>query len=813
MKYNKLDMRLMQFSICIFLAAWVGPACADGFYTEFIHGAVNEVPSILKKTTDDDDIPVGKYEVQVFINGEARNKSVVTITDKDFQKYCVPDSLLLDNDIFISKDYFSSAWDDAGKCYHLSKVPYAGITFNFARQSMNVRIPQLGMDNTKSVSSRFWDFGDSGFNLHYLLNSFRAKEQSSDYYGSLDGDVSVGRWLLSAYAYGNQQDHLTVPRWVMSTPVGAVKSDFRVGKLQISSPTLAGVAFNGVELKSNDDMKSPEMRTYAPVLFGVARTNARVEVLQNGYVLYSKVLPPGPFRIDDVSPLSNGELTVTVKEQDGSESSTVYPVTTMADLLHPGDQSYDVATGVRDDSNNNYERKKLSGPFAYATWAKGYPVATLNSSMLIHQDYQNAGLGTALPLGQWGALSIGASASNAQYHNNGRSEGGNFSLRYAKSLSERTDLQIIGYQYTTSGYVDFSDFQPDESLWRRRRDRYEAQIFHRFEDNVGLSATLWDQSYWDSSTEEGINVGLSVPYRDASFALNAQYNMMTTNTSWEQNHHRYNNDQLVIAVSVFIPFDLFEKHTYFNNNTQWDNSSHSISTSSGIGAQVNDRLSYNTGISTSGHNHTSEYVSGSYGFDATNLSLSYSNGNNGYYSGSAQLSGSVVQVGHSLPILTRNIADSFALVKMKGLEGVAINSATKTDSSGRAVVPLNPYRRNTLYIDVATLPNDVDVEETAFSLIPTRGSKHYYEIKYEKHNQYLLDIFKDKAQKIHVAGNTVVTDDRGEEVGVVDPSGLLYIHTSESVKRIHLASTDGKCDINLNNVEIGNTVHKVVCEK
>lgn len=810
-EYNKSGKYLLRLSIYVLCSFWGGEVCADEFYTQFIHGSVSELPSVLKNTADDDGIPPGRYDVQVSLNGDARNKSMVTIVDKDIRNYCVPESVLLDNDISISKDYFSAAWDDAGKCYFLSKVPYAGVSFDFAHQTMNLRIPQLGMDTTKTVSSRFWDYGNSGFNLHYFLNTLKSKGQSDDYYGSLGGDVSMGRWLLSAYAYGNQDDHFTVPRWMMSTPVGVVQGDFRFGKLQVSSPTLSGFAFNGAELKSDDDMKSSAMRTYAPVLFGVARTNARVEVRQNGYVLYSKVLPPGPFRIDDVAPLNNGELTLTVKEQDGSENSTVYPVTTMANMLHPGDHNYDLAVGVRDDSNN-YDQNKLSGPFTYLTWDQGYSIATLNSALLVHKDYQNVGLGTALSLGYWGAVSMGVSASNALYRDDGHRQGGNFSLRYAKSLSERTDLQIIGYQYTTSSYVDFVDFQPDETPWRRRRDRYEAQVYHRFEDNVGLSATLWSQSYWDSSMEEGINIGLNVPYHGASFAVNTRYNMMTMDTSWEQSHHRYYNDQLSIAASVFIPFDLFDKHTYFNSNAQWDDNSRKLSTSYGIGAQVNDRLSYNAGISTSGRNQVSEYVSGNYGFDATNLNLSYSNDNHGYYSGSAQLSGSVVMIGNSLPVFTRDIADSFALVKVKGLEGVVINGSSKTDAAGNALVPLSPYHRNMVYVDVASLPDDVDIEDTAFSLVPTRGSKHYHEFIYEKHNQFLLDIYQDAALKHHVAGNTVATDEHGEELGVVDPSGLLYLHTRDSVRQIHLASANRACDINLNTVATGDTVHKVVCK-
>ena len=35
---------------------------------------------------------------------------------------------------------------------------------------------------------------------------------------------------------------------------------------------------------------------YAPTIRGVAQTNARVTVRQNGYIIYSTYVPPGPSR-------------------------------------------------------------------------------------------------------------------------------------------------------------------------------------------------------------------------------------------------------------------------------------------------------------------------------------------------------------------------------------------------------------------------------------------------------------------------------------------------------------------------------------
>ncbi|WP_163063690.1 fimbria/pilus outer membrane usher protein, partial [Acinetobacter baumannii] len=59
---------------------------------------------------------------------------------------------------------------------------------------------------------------------------------------------------------------------------------------------------------------------------GTAHSNALVMVRQNGYVIYQNTVAPGAFEINDLYPTgSSGDLQVTVKETDGSESHFVVP--------------------------------------------------------------------------------------------------------------------------------------------------------------------------------------------------------------------------------------------------------------------------------------------------------------------------------------------------------------------------------------------------------------------------------------------------------------------------------------------------------
>ncbi len=60
-------------------------------------------------------------------------------------------------------------------------------------------------------------------------------------------------------------------------------------------------------------MLPPTLASFAPIIHGVANTNAKVTITQGGYKIYETTVPPGSFVIDDLSPSGYGsDLIVTV---------------------------------------------------------------------------------------------------------------------------------------------------------------------------------------------------------------------------------------------------------------------------------------------------------------------------------------------------------------------------------------------------------------------------------------------------------------------------------------------------------------------
>ena len=66
----------------------------------------------------------------------------------------------------------------------------------------------------------------------------------------------------------------------------------------------------GVNLATDDNMLPPNLRGYAPEVTGVAKTNAKITVSQQGRVIYETLVAPGPFRIQDINDAVSGKLDV-----------------------------------------------------------------------------------------------------------------------------------------------------------------------------------------------------------------------------------------------------------------------------------------------------------------------------------------------------------------------------------------------------------------------------------------------------------------------------------------------------------------------
>lgn len=120
-------------------------------------------------------------------------------------------------------------------------------------------------------------------------------------------------------------------------------------------------------------MYPESLRGYAPVVRGIARSNAQITIRQNGYTIYQTEVAAGPFEINDLYPTgSSGDLYVTIKESNGSEQHQIVPFASLPVLQREGYLSYSITGGEYRAYDSDIEKQK----FGQFTLIYGLPYGT-----------------------------------------------------------------------------------------------------------------------------------------------------------------------------------------------------------------------------------------------------------------------------------------------------------------------------------------------------------------------------------------------------------------------------------------------------
>ncbi len=175
----------------------------------------------------------------------------------------------------------------------------------------------------------------------------------------------------------------------------ALRSQIMIGDTRTASDVFDSTQVRGVRLYTDDDMLPSSQNGFAPVVHGIAKTNATVIIKQNGYVIYQSAVPQGAFALTDLNTTSSGgDLDVTIKEEDGSEQHFIQPFTSLAILKREGQTDVDLSIGeVRDESGFTPEVLQLQA-------MHGFPLGiTLYGGTQLANDYASAALGIGKDMG------------------------------------------------------------------------------------------------------------------------------------------------------------------------------------------------------------------------------------------------------------------------------------------------------------------------------------------------------------------------------------------------------------------------------
>ncbi|HBB9789163.1 TPA: PefC/AfrB family outer membrane usher protein [Escherichia coli] len=782
---------------------------ADELNLDFIQG-VSVIPSILK---NDANYPEGQYIVDVAVNKERTGRTDLNISKEDEQNnmLCFTPEWLEKAGVLLNADAYQDVFDEGKGCYVLAKKPHTLIDFDYGAQALNFNIPQAYL-LSKTDPAR-WDYGVNGGRLKYYGNFNKTVHDDFNAFGNLDAAINMGRWVLSSntnVSYSDNKTEFTSSDLTLSTAISQVQGDLLLGKSQTRTELFSDFNFYGAALRSNSNMRPWDARGYAPDISGVAPTPSRITVKQNGYTVYSKMVPAGPYRLDDLRPMGNGDLVVTVEDESGNKTEQVYPVTTLPTLLRPGEFQYNVAVGKKNNSNElDKAFHSDTGLFWLGSLDYGFTTTTLNSAAILNENYQSGGLGVTQMLGGLGAVSLSANVSKAHYDNEEEKTGQSFSAKYAKSFSDKTDLQLLTYRYQSKGYVEFADFNPKD-IWRYaryggQRSRYEARLSQRF-DGTYLSGSYWWQDYWmREGHDAGGTVSMSTSVFDSvSLFLNGSYSKY----AWSD------KADYSVSLSVSVPFDLKGTRHYSGNSVGYTRTGGTTFNSS-VSATPTDRFNYSLGANAGSKGDRGASASASYAFDAiqTNMgvSRSYNKHGNSQTSFSGSVSGSVLGTSETGPLFTKESSDTVGIVSIPGVEGVSVNGSMPTNSDGNTVVWLSGYSENSININMDNVPDNMEFETTSYNVVPTEKAMVYRKFGFENVLRYILRV-KD-AQGNYLTGGDAKTE-QGLNAGFISNNGVLLMNMLAEPKTVSVNTGDGKqCRFSMAGLKANtNKVQEVRCE-
>ncbi|EFN6235703.1 PefC/AfrB family outer membrane usher protein [Escherichia coli] len=763
------------------------------------------VPSVLKPGMT---LPAGQYYVDVLVNNENTGKARLTITSEEEQAgmLCLSPAWLKSANVPIRLDGYTSEYNEKAGCYQLARSPYTRVDFNYGNQSLVFSVPQTNIINKTDPSQ--WDYGVNAFRLQYDGNVMGQSNNGTSAYGSADLDVNLGRWVLSSSMSGNRDSDghtdFAVRDATLSTALSSVKGDLRLGKSFTHSEQFSDFGFYGASLRSNSNMTPWDERGYAPLISGVATSTSRITVTQNGYTVYSRVVQPGPYELRDVSPVGNGDLEVTVEDANGRKTVTRYPVTTLPTLLRPGELQYELSAGRRSSSGDIGKpfRQEDKSVFWLGSLAYGLGDTTVGAATILHNKYRAGGVTLTQSLGLLGAVSVGGVMSHAEYDNKDVKRGHSVSAKYAKSFADTTNLHLMAYRYQSKGYVDFANFNPQERYtYYNQKSRYEMQVTQTLPWNSNFGVSAWREDYWNrpgQAVGASLNTGFTL-FDDVSFSVSAGFN-------------RYpyrEKDDYTASLTMNVPFTVAGVSHYTTSSVSHSSVSGTQFQTS-ISASPSERLGYSVSAAASDKGARTASASMNYGFDAlqTNAGVSQSRDNTSYNAG---FSGSVVATAESGLLFTRDRSDTMGVVHIPGVSGVRFNGSPETNSKGYTVVSLSDYNQNSIDIDMEDVPDNLELDVTSYSVVPTEKAVVYREFGANYVKRYFLQV-KDRQGQI-LSGGDAKTE-QGLSAGFITRNGVLSMSLLSEPKEVKVSLDGGRtCRISMAGIKPGTEkVQEVFCE-
>lgn len=761
------------------------------------------------------EVPQGTYRVDIYLNDTLETTRDVTFHAPENGSELTP---CLSREQLTGMGVNFSATEGINALADEDCVPLpllikgATTRFDVGQQRLYLTIPQIYMSKNGRgyIPPELWDNGINAGLLNYNFtgnkvdNSFGSSRNYA--YMSLMSGLNLGAWRLRdntnwSYSSGgipskNKWQHINT--WIERSII-PLRSRLTLGDSYTNGEIFEGINFRGAQIASDDNMLPDSQTGFAPVIRGIARGTAQVSIKQNGYEIYQTTVPPGPFAINDLyASGSSGDIEVTIKEADGTQQVFTQPWSSVAVLQREGHTRYALTAGEYHSGNKQQKAPK----FFQSTVIQGLPSGwTLYGGSLFAERYQAFNIGVGKDMGMWGATSLDATQADATLPDGSKHQGQSFRFLYNKTLNEwGTNIQLVGYRYSTQGYFGFSDtnqasmkgysvetqdgviqikpkFSDYYNLTSRKRDNMQVSLNQPLGNIASVYLGGSRQSYWGGEgSDEQLQAGLITTTGDISWMLS--YSLVKS--AWQQGREQ------MLAVNLSVPLSHW---SHSDSTSIWQSANANYNMSHEMNGQTNNQIGlYGTLLDDKNLSYSvqSGYTSrGNDGSDAAgNVALNYrgryGSTNIGYSRSESfkQLyygfNGGVLAHADGIT-LSQRLNDTIVLIKAPGVDNVKVENqpGVSTDWRGYAVLPYaTEYRENRVALNTGSLPNNVDLDNAVLRVVPTRGAVVRAGFSVHKGMKLLMTLQRNGQP---LPFGSVVTAEGSQGSSIVADDGQVYM--------------------------------------
>ncbi len=747
----------------------------------------------------------GVYPVDILINGNRVGSRDVLFRQETnaqgqpFLQPCLSVEMLsrygvrVENYPLLSAGKPPRAKEQTDDCATLSAIPHATVDFQFYEQQLLLSIPQVSLrPKLSGIAPReLWDDGIPVLLMNYQANTNRteyrtgASASSDSSFVQLQPGANLGAWRLrNATTWqksGEQEGKWQTAYTYAEYGLYDLKSRVTLGERFTPSDIFDSVPFRGAMLGSDEAMVPFNQREFAPVVRGIARTQARVEVKQNGFTIYNATVAPGPFALNDLSPgMSGGNLQVTVWETDGNPQIFTVPFNTPAIALREGYLKYNLMAGQYRAADSSVDEAAVG----QATMMYGLPWnLTVYGGAQGADHYQSAALGLGVSLGSWGGVSVDNTTARGQRQGEESETGGAWRTRYSKTVdATNTTLALSNSQYSSSGYQTLSDVL---GSYRNNADGSDNnQDQRKASTTLTLSQSLGEWGYVNlngtrdsfrdrSGNNDSFGASYGVGVAGGHLSLNWTQNRRAGVVGEQQNDH-------ITSVMFSMPLHRLlggtTNATYQFVSPSNGNDSQEV----GLNGQALDRrLSWNA---------SQRYRSGVDSGDRDNSRLQLRwYGGYGQVGGNYSYNSNIRQMGADVSggmVMHRNgvtfgqpLSDTVALVEAPGASGVQVGGwpGVRTDFRGYTTqAHLNPYQENNVSLDPSNLPSNAEVTQTDMTVVPTQGAVIPATFATRIGARALMTLTREDGTSVPF-GAIAMLGEQATIAGVVDDNGVVYL--------------------------------------